>query len=88
MTEKELRKLSRLDLIDILIRQSKEITSLQEQLAAANKKLEDKVLICENAGNIAQAALEINKIFETAQLAADQYLESLKHHTEEHQDAV
>lgn len=88
MTEKELRKLSRLDLIDILIRQSKEINALQEQLETANKKLEDKILVCERTGNIAQAALEINKIFETAQKAADQYIESLKHHTEEEQDAV
>lgn len=75
---KDLRKLSRLELLDLLIEQSKEVEKLKEQLSEANEQLANRKLVCQQAGNIAQAALEINKVFEAAQAAADQYLESLK----------
>ena len=51
------------------------------------EKLKDREICIEKAGNIAQAALELNHIFEDAQAAADQYLESL-HRIHERPDDV
>ena len=78
MTEKEMRKLSRLELLELFVEKSKEVERLEAELAQANKKLEDRRLLCEQTGNIAQAALEINHIFEQCQQAADDYLASVR----------
>lgn len=71
MTDKELRKLSRLDLITI-------IYELQLQNEAMKKELSDRRLMMEEAGSIAEASLKVNDVFETVQTAADQYLTSIK----------
>ena len=78
MTEKELRKLSRLDLLELFVEQSKEVERLKKELEEANAKLEDRRLLCQNTGNIAEAALQINKIFEQCPQAADDYLISVR----------
>ena len=55
MTEKELLKLKRSELLEIMLAQSKEIDSLREQLAEANKKLESKRIAIKESGSIAEA---------------------------------
>ncbi len=80
--KKELKKLNRAELLEILISQSKEIDSLKQQLQEANEKLEDRRIIIENAGSIAEASLMLNGVFEAAQNAAEQYLENIKHQTD------
>ena len=42
------------------------------------QKLNDRTITIENAGSIAEASLKLNKVFEAAQKAADDYLESIK----------
>ena len=84
MTEKELRRLSRTDLLEMLLEQSKEVQRLQQELEETKQKLEDRRLMEQEAGSIAEAALRINKVFEAAQQAADQYLENLRRLSEEH----
>lgn len=79
MTDKELKKLSRAELLEMLIEQSKEVASLKQQLQEANEKLEDKKIKIENAGSIAEAALQLSGVFEAAQKAADLYLGNIKH---------
>ena len=78
MDEKQLRKLRRTDLLELLVSQAERIETLEAQVAEKKKKLEDKQIILENAGSIAEAALQLNRIFETAQQTADQYLASVK----------
>lgn len=78
MENKELRKLKRIELLEIMIEQSKQIDELKEQLRIATEKLAEKELIMKEAGSIAEASLRINKVFEAAQEAADQYLKSIK----------
>lgn len=78
MTDKELRKLSRSELLEMLLIQSKEVERLKEELKEANRKLEDRKILLEESGSIAEAALKLNDIFKVAQRAADQYLESVK----------
>lgn len=78
MTDKELRKLSRAELLEMLLIQSKEVERLKNELEEANRKLDDRRIILEESGSIAEAALKLNDIFEVAQRAAEQYLESIK----------
>lgn len=78
MTDKELRRLKRSELLEIMVEQGKEIERLQKRLSEAEGKLQERRLIMENSGSIAEAALKINQVFEAAQKAADQYLESIR----------
>lgn len=77
MTDKELKRLKRTELLEMLLKVSKENEALRQQLDEANKKLEDRQIIMANAGSIAEAALQINGVFDAAQKAADQYLASV-----------
>ena len=78
MTDKEFKHLSRAQLIDIIYQFQLQIDTLTEQNQALERKLADKRLLLEKAGNIADAALEINNCFRSAQNAADQYLNEIK----------
>jgi len=77
MTKRELQRLSRADLLELLVAQVKENEQLREQLAEAREQLADRQIIIDRAGSIAEAALRLNGVFEAAQLAADQYLENV-----------
>ena len=74
----ENNKLSKKDLLEILVLQSKKIDELEKKLEEKEGQLISKGILIENAGSIAEAALQINKVFEVAQAAADQYLENIK----------
>jgi cell division septum initiation protein DivIVA len=78
MTDKEFKRLTRAQLIDIIYQLQLEIDKLNEQKQALEKELADKRLRLSNAGNIAEAALEINDCFRSAQNAAEQYLNEIK----------
>lgn len=78
MTEQELRKLSRTDLIEMMLSLSKENQLLKAELAAARKQLEDRTIAVEHAGSLAEAALSLNGVFEAAQAAASQYLQNIQ----------
>ena len=78
MTDKEFKRLSRSRLIEIIY----QLQLKQEELTADNEKLSkelaDKRLRVSKAGNIAEAALEIHNVMQSAQDAADHYLEEIK----------
>lgn len=78
MTDKEFKRLSRAQLIDIIYQLQLQIDKLSEQKQALEIELADKRLRLSNAGNIADAALEINNCFRSAQNAAEQYLNEIK----------
>lgn len=78
MTEKELKRLKRVDLLELLIAQSRENDRLRAELEETRSKLEAKELVLKEAGSIAEAALRLNQVFEAAQAAADQYVLSVK----------
>lgn len=79
MDSKELQKLSRRQLLELMIEQSKRIEELEQELASVKEELADRKIILENVGSIAEASLQLNHVFEVAQKAADQYLESVYH---------
>ena len=78
MTEKELRYLSRAELLELLLYQMEENEKLKRRLKRANRLLESRDILLEEAGSIAEAALRLNGVFEAAQEAADHYLDNIK----------
>ena len=78
MTDKEFKRLSRAQLIEIIYQLQLQVDELDERNKALETALEDKRLRIENAGNIAEAALAVNDCFRSAQNAADQYLAEIK----------
>ena len=78
MTDKEFKRLSRAQLIEIIYQLQLQIDKLNEEKQALENELEDKRLRLQSAGNIAEAALEMNDCFRSAQKAAEQYLNEIK----------
>lgn len=77
MTDKELKRLSRAELLELLLIQTRETERLQVKLEAARQQLEDRQLCVSNAGDLAHAVLEINHVMGAAQEAANQYLANI-----------
>ena len=78
MTDQELHKLNRKELLELLLDQSRQIDSLREQLQQAQAQLTSRQLLLNKAGSIAEASLQLNRVFEAAQSAAEQYLENVQ----------
>ena len=78
MTDKELHKLTRNELLEIMLEQQKEIERLQKELKDTKTLLESRKMIMRRAGSIAEASLKISEVFEAAQKAADRYVMSVK----------
>lgn len=85
MTKRELRKMSRTELLELLLNERRENEVLREKLKKALTALSDRQIALTEAGSIAEAALRINRVFEAAQAAADQYLENVRRLTEDSQ---
>ena len=75
---KELRRLSRTELLELMIEQSKELDRVRQELVIAKAQLNDREIRLRQAGSIAEASLALGKVFETAQAAADEYLKSVR----------
>lgn len=74
MDEKKFRKISKKELLEILLAQAKRIEELELELDKAKEKLNSRKIAIDEAGSIAEAALKLNNIFEVAQATAKQYL--------------
>lgn len=83
MTAKELKRLSRSDLLEMLLALRKENEQLREQLELAQKQLENRRIEIEKSGSLAEAALRLNGIFEAAQAACEQYTENMRQRSEQ-----
>ena len=82
MTEKEIQKLKRADLLEIMVEQGKEIEKLRAENEALQKKLNDRTICIDNAGTIAEASFLLNGVFEAAHAASAQYLENIQYLSE------
>lgn len=78
MTDKDLKRLRRDELLEMLIAQSKRTEQLERELDEARAALQSRDIFLEEAGSIAEAALRINGVFEAAQAAAQQYLDNIR----------
>lgn len=78
MTDKELRRLSRAELLKMLLAQTEENQKLKKQLQEAKDALAERQIAIDNAGTLAEAALALNGVFAAADEAARQYLENVR----------
>ncbi|MCD0040275.1 hypothetical protein HK298_10540 [Streptococcus agalactiae] len=74
----DLNKLKRKELLEIMLEQQLLIEKQEKEIQQLKEALDDKKIKISKAGSIAEASLMLSGIFETAQLAADTYLENVK----------
>lgn len=76
--QKNVRKMSRKELLEVLVLQSRKIDFLEGELAKKNKIISDRKITIKDAGSIAEASLRLNDIFKIAQDSANDYLKSIE----------
>jgi cell division septum initiation protein DivIVA len=77
MANKELKRLSRRELVDVIYQLKKNEEELQERISALETELQDKRLHLSEAGTIAQAAVNVTGLLTVAQQTADLYLQEI-----------
>ena len=82
MTEREMRNLSRADLLELLLVQSRELEQVRAELEETKKKLSQRELAVQQAGSLAEAALLLNGVFEAADKACEQYKAQIRKQAE------
>lgn len=88
MTDKELRRLNRRELLEMLIAETEENTRLRSELEQAREKLADRRILLEESGSMAEAALRLNGVLEAADKAALQYLENVRRMAQEKEEVT
>ena len=83
MTDKELKKLRRVELLELLVDQAAEMEALKTELEETKAALESREFRLKETGSIAQAAMEVNEVFAAAQRAAQDYLDNIRRMEEE-----
>jgi len=78
MTEKEVRKLSRSGLRDLVKMQDSEIEHLSELLEESKRKLESPLIERPLPGSLTEMQAEVQECFHRAQETADQYLRAVR----------
>ena len=78
MTDKEFKKLKRSDLISIIYEYQKKQDELMAEIDSIRTELDEKRIKISNAGSIAEAVVGLDRLFETAQQTADDYLAQVK----------
>ena len=78
MDDKKIRKISKKELLEILLSQAKRIEELEKELNKTKLKLDSKKIAIAESGSIAEAALKLHSIFEVAPASADQSLTNVQ----------
>lgn len=78
MTERELRRLSRTDLLELLVAQRRENEQLRCILDQTQAQLADRTIQIDKAGSIAEASLQLSGIFNAAQDSCQYYLDNIR----------
>lgn len=74
----DVKHLSRADLLEIMVAQSKQIDALIKENQELKEELGRKELAITKAGSMAEAALKLGGVFEAIDRAADIYLSTLE----------
>lgn len=77
MINKDIKRLSRRELVDIIYQLKTNEQEMQNELESLKKELEDKRIRISEAGSIADAAMSVTNVFSTAQMTADLYLREI-----------
>ena len=78
MTERELRRLSRSDLLELFLAQRRENEQLRCLLDQAEARLADRTIQIDKAGSLAEASLQLSGIFNAAQDSCQYYLDNIR----------
>lgn len=78
MTDRQLRKASRVDLLKLLLEERKEKEDLRQQLLQTQEQLQQRKIAIDQSGTLAEAALKISGIFDAAQTACQYYTENIR----------
>ena len=78
MTERELRKLSRIDLLQLLLKEIKENEKLRKERKVLQEALDNKEIRIQEAGSIAEASMKLSNVFEAAQEACRLYTDNIQ----------
>ena len=78
MTERELRRLSRTDLLELLVTQRRENEQLRCILDQTQAQLADRTIQIDKAGSIAEASLQLSGIFNAAQDSCQCYMDNIR----------
>ena len=76
--ERDLTKMKKKDILKIMTLQGEEIDRLNARIAELEAELAANEIKKDKVGSIAQASLELTKIFEEADKAAKIYLENIR----------
>lgn len=87
MTEQELKKLRRSDLLELLLDVTREKEQLQQELEQVRAQLNSKTIAIASAGSLAEAALQLNGVLEAAQNACEQYTWNIRQRSSQ-QEAI
>ena len=74
----DLTKLSKKDLLEIMLKQGEEIDALRAEVQELKDKLEAREIDINRVGSLAEASLAVTEIFKEADKAAMTYLTNLK----------
>ena len=83
MTEKDLKKLNRYQLLELLIAQTERADRLQARLEEVEKQLSEQNLQMAAIGSIAEASLQLGGVFRAADEAAQIYVNAAKERARE-----
>lgn len=78
MEQKDLKKIKRKELLELMLEQAKRIQELELEIKDLKSELDSKKIKIKESGSIAEAALKLNNIFEDAENAVNQYYENFK----------
>lgn len=78
MTDRELRKLPRRDLLELLVQQTEDNEELQSRLDVLNVQLQSRNLNISKAGSLAEAVVQINDMYRIADAVAKQFLDNVR----------
>ena len=78
MTEKDMKKLNRYQLLELLVIQSEQVKDMQHQIEEMQKLLDSRDIQMSVVGSIAEASLQLGGVFTAAQKSADIYLAAVQ----------
>lgn len=78
MNDRELKKMSRGELVSLLLEEKRKNEALSAEADELRRLLGDRSLAIERSGSMAEAALALNGVFDAADAACRQYAENVE----------
>lgn len=82
MTPKELKRLSRSDLLEMMLEVTQENAKLRKEIEQLRSQLNQRTITIKNCGSLAEASLRLTDIFRSAQESCDIYVENIRQRQE------